>query len=97
VELYPYRPADHYAIVDHAPEYDRVGSYPPIPDRSGLGVDLVEERVAPFLWAEWYLFNISGRKKPSFLSSRPGTLQVNEKLGFSPGLLSRYTERVSKN
>jgi len=52
VELYPYRPAGHYAIVDHAPEYDRVGSYLPIPDRPGLGVELLEERVAPFLWAE---------------------------------------------
>ncbi len=52
VELYPYRSSDHYDIVDHAPEYDRVGSYLPIPDRPGLGVELVEERVAPFLWAE---------------------------------------------
>ena len=51
VELYPYRPAAHYAVVDHAPEHDRVGSYLPIPDRPGLGVELVEERVAPFLWA----------------------------------------------
>ncbi len=52
VELYPYRPAEHYAIVDHAPEHDRVGSYLPIPDRPGLGVELVEARVAPFLWTE---------------------------------------------
>ena len=52
VELYPYRPPEHYDVVDHAPEYDRMGSYLPIPDRPGLGVELVEERVAPFLWAE---------------------------------------------
>jgi len=51
VETYPYRPSEHYQTVDHAPEYDRVGSYLPIPDRPGLGVELVQERVAPFLWA----------------------------------------------
>ncbi|NOX61048.1 MAG: mandelate racemase/muconate lactonizing enzyme family protein [Chloroflexi bacterium] len=51
VELYPYRPAEHYAIVDHAPEHDREGSYLPAPTRPGLGVELVEARVAPFLWA----------------------------------------------
>ncbi|MCP4165685.1 MAG: mandelate racemase/muconate lactonizing enzyme family protein [Chloroflexi bacterium] len=51
LELYPYRIPEHYEIVDHAPEYDRNGSYLPIPERPGLGVELVEERIRPFLWA----------------------------------------------
>jgi len=52
VETYPYRPTEHYDTVDHAPEYEREGSTIPISDRPGLGVELAEERVAPFLWAE---------------------------------------------
>ena len=51
-ELYPYRIPEHFQIVDHAPELDMQDSYLPIPDRPGLGVELVEERVRPFLWAE---------------------------------------------
>jgi len=51
-ELYPYRTPEHFQIVDHAPEWDVQDSYLPIPDRPGLGVELVEERVRPFLWAE---------------------------------------------
>jgi galactonate dehydratase len=50
-ELYPYRVPEHFQIVDHAPELDVKDSHLPIPDRPGLGVDLVEERVAPFLYA----------------------------------------------
>ena len=50
-ELYPYRIPDHYAIVDRAPELTVVNGEMPIPDRPGLGVTLVEERVRPFLWA----------------------------------------------
>ncbi len=50
-ELYPYRVPEHFAIVDHAPELDVRDSVMPIPDRPGLGVELVEERVRPFLWA----------------------------------------------
>jgi galactonate dehydratase len=50
-ELYPYRVPEHYGIVDHPPERDVKDSYLPIPDRPGLGVELVEERVRPFLWA----------------------------------------------
>jgi galactonate dehydratase len=49
-ELYPYRKPEHFAIVDHAPELDIKGSYMPIPNRPGLGIELVEERVRPFLW-----------------------------------------------
>jgi len=51
-ELYPYRLPEHFNIVDHAPEWDMRDSHLPIPDRPGLGVELVEERVRPFLWAE---------------------------------------------
>ena len=51
-ELYPYRSPEHFGIVDHAPEHDVKHSNMPIPDRPGLGVNLVKERVRPFLWAE---------------------------------------------
>jgi galactonate dehydratase len=51
LELYPYRIPEHFEIVDHAPEWDVKDSYLPITDRPGLGVELVEERVKPFLWA----------------------------------------------
>lgn len=51
-ELYPYRIPEHFAIVDHAPEWDVKDSHLPIPDRPGLGVELVQERIRPFLWAE---------------------------------------------
>ncbi len=50
-ELYPYRIPEHFQIVDHAPELDIRDSYLPIPDRPGLGVELVDEKVRPFLWA----------------------------------------------
>ncbi len=49
-ELYPYRVPEHFAIVDRAPELEMHDSVLPIPDRPGLGVELVEERVRPFLW-----------------------------------------------
>lgn len=51
-ELYPYRVPEHFQIVDHAPEWDVQDSHLPIPDRPGLGLELVDERVRPFLWAE---------------------------------------------
>jgi galactonate dehydratase len=51
-ELYPYRTPEHFALVDHAPELNVRNSWVPIPDRPGLGVELVEERVRPFLWAK---------------------------------------------
>jgi len=49
-ELYPYRVPEHFAIVDHAPELDIKNGYMPIPNRPGLGVELVEGRVKRFLW-----------------------------------------------
>ncbi|MHB9031827.1 MAG: mandelate racemase/muconate lactonizing enzyme family protein [Anaerolineae bacterium] len=51
-EIYPYRDAAHYQVVDRAPELEIKDSLMPIPDRPGLGVELAEERVRPFLWAE---------------------------------------------
>lgn len=51
-ELYPYRKPEHFAIVDHAPELDIKNSTMPIPASPGLGVNLVEERVRPFLYAK---------------------------------------------
>ena len=51
-ELYPYRIAEHFEIVDHAPELEIKDGFMPIPDGPGLGVELVEERVKPFLWAQ---------------------------------------------
>ncbi len=51
-ELYPYRVAEHFDIVDHAPERDVRNGRLPIPDRPGLGVTLVPERVRPHVWAE---------------------------------------------
>ena len=51
-ELYPYRLPEHFAIVDHAPELDVRNGTMPIPKRPGLGVELVEERVRPFLWRQ---------------------------------------------
>jgi galactonate dehydratase len=50
-ELYPYRVPEHFQLVDHAPEKDVKNGFLPISDRSGLGIELVEERVKPFLWA----------------------------------------------
>ncbi len=51
-EVYPYRVPEHFAIVDRAPELEIRNGAVPIPDRPGLGVELVEELVRPFLWAE---------------------------------------------
>jgi galactonate dehydratase len=50
-ELYPYRVPAHFHIVDHAPELDVKAGFLPIPSRPGLGIELVEKRVKPFLWA----------------------------------------------
>jgi galactonate dehydratase len=51
-EVYPFRSPEHWAIVDHAPELDIRDSYMAIPDRPGLGVELNQKTVDPFLWAE---------------------------------------------
>jgi galactonate dehydratase len=51
-ELYPYRIPEHFALVDHAPELEVHNGYVAIPDRPGLGVELVEGRVRQYLWAK---------------------------------------------
>ena len=51
-EVYPYRPREHFELVDHAPEDDLKDGFIPVPDRPGLGVALVQNRVGRFLWAE---------------------------------------------
>jgi galactonate dehydratase len=51
-EIYPYRPAEHFAIVEDAPEHAVRDGHMPIPSRPGIGITLIEERVRPFLWAE---------------------------------------------
>ncbi len=51
-EIYPYRIPEHFQIVDRAPELDIKNGYLAIPNRPGLGVELVEEKVKPFLWAQ---------------------------------------------
>jgi len=49
-ELYPYRPAEHFELVDEAPERAVANGMMPIPRRPGLGVSLVGDRVRQFLW-----------------------------------------------
>jgi galactonate dehydratase len=49
-ELYPYRKPEHFAVVDRAPELDVKDGYMPVSGRPGLGVELVEARVKPYLW-----------------------------------------------
>jgi galactonate dehydratase len=51
-ELYPYRVPAHFQIVDHAPELDVKKGFMPISERPGLGIELVEDRVKAFLWAQ---------------------------------------------
>ncbi len=48
-ELYPYRIPGHYQIVDHAPELEVKNGFITVSDRPGLGVELSEDRVRPFL------------------------------------------------
>ena len=45
------RPA-HFLLVDQAPEADVENGQLRIPDRPGLGINLVPDRVGPFLWTE---------------------------------------------
>lgn len=51
-EMFPYRSPDHYSVVDQAPELEIRNGRLRIPDRPGLGVDLVDDRVEPHLWAQ---------------------------------------------
>ncbi len=54
-ELYPFRVPAHFALVDAPLEPQVRNGRVAIPDRPGLGVDLVEARVAPFLAADFSL------------------------------------------
>lgn len=51
-EIYPYRAREHFEIVDAAPELRCKNGYLPISDRPGLGINLIADRVRPFLWAD---------------------------------------------
>ncbi|WP_426956485.1 mandelate racemase/muconate lactonizing enzyme family protein [Muricoccus radiodurans] len=51
-EMYPFRVPEHFALVDAPLEPQIRGGRVAIPDRPGLGVELVESKVAPFLRAE---------------------------------------------
>ncbi len=44
-ELCPYRPPEHFAVVDYPPESDLMGGSIPIPGGPGLGINLIPERV----------------------------------------------------
>jgi len=50
-EVYPYRVAEHFSIVDQAPELEIRKGVVAIPDRPGLGVSIVSDRLRPFLWS----------------------------------------------
>ncbi len=50
-ELYPYRIPEHFQIVDHAPELEVKNGFIPVSDRPGLGLQLSDDRVRPFLTA----------------------------------------------
>ncbi|PZW47147.1 galactonate dehydratase [Humitalea rosea] len=51
-ELYPFRVPEHFALVDAPLEPQVKNGRVAIPDRPGLGVELVEANIAPFLGAE---------------------------------------------
>ncbi len=53
-ELYPYYSAmpGYVDFIDDPPEQHVKNGRMPIPDLPGLGVNLVEKEIAPFLWAE---------------------------------------------
>ena len=50
-EIFPYRDPEFYALVNHAYDLDAKEGFIQIPDAPGLGIDLVEEKIVPFLWA----------------------------------------------
>jgi galactonate dehydratase len=43
-EVYPYRPREHFQLVENGLMC--------IPDRPGLGISLASDRVRPFRWAK---------------------------------------------
>lgn len=51
-EVYPYRAREHFAIVDQPPELEIRNGCLAIPERPGLGINLVQDYVRPLLWAD---------------------------------------------
>ncbi|MGH7906871.1 MAG: mandelate racemase/muconate lactonizing enzyme family protein [Candidatus Binataceae bacterium] len=51
-EIYPYRSPEHFELVDHAPEWNVKQGNMPIPNQPGLGLNLNQQTVRPYLWAE---------------------------------------------
>jgi galactonate dehydratase len=51
-EVYPYRSIEHFRIVDYPPEHEIRGGRLAIPNRPGLGVNLIQDQVKPFMWAQ---------------------------------------------
>ncbi len=54
LEIYPYW-ADHPSHLDFTdvvPEYQVKDGYLQVPESPGIGIELIEEKVRPFLWAE---------------------------------------------
>jgi len=51
-ELYPYRSAEHFQLVDYAPELNVRDGRMQISDRAGLGVNVVHQRMLPYRCAE---------------------------------------------
>jgi galactonate dehydratase len=51
-EVYPYRPREHFQLVDYASEEDIKNGLMCIPDRPGLGISSASDRVRPFRWAK---------------------------------------------
>jgi galactonate dehydratase len=51
-EIFTYLMADTYEVVDHAPEEDVKDGFISIPERPGIGVELRDEWLKEFLWAD---------------------------------------------
>jgi galactonate dehydratase len=54
LEMYPYwsRHAGHLQFTDLVPEYQVKNGYLKVPDRPGIGIELIEDKVKPYLWAD---------------------------------------------
>jgi galactonate dehydratase len=54
LELYPYwgRHKGHLDFTDIVPEHEVKNGYLQLPNRPGIGIELVEEKVKSYLWAE---------------------------------------------
>jgi galactonate dehydratase len=54
LEIYPYwsRYEGHLEFTDRVPEYEIKNGYLKVSDRPGLGIDLIEEKIDTYLWAE---------------------------------------------